>query len=335
MPKRLAGIFLCLLLANVFNYALGEWLEAHLPNWEERVDSTDGSTLTTAQYYQALEVDIDLDEARISLLRFYAYLDDGGRDNYLAWYESRTDFAEEPMLQNALAQVAAVNTVKYLALLLLITTGILLYGKGLRSQSWVTPVIYLALFSVTAALFGGLQAPVFWGVCTASYVVYFLSLLVFTPIYRTEWTETMRPILTTLVFLLAVMAWRGQELVDYWFWTSPLFRLAFVFTLLLSNYFHFVRLDAAFKAARLRTVTARLFAYGIPLGLTFSAVGLTLGLLGADAGAGIGIMNQELALLTGEFVESFNPNASFTLFFAGTTVLILSGIGYSVQRIAQ
>jgi hypothetical protein len=217
---------------------------------------------------------------------------------------------------------------------LLIVTVLLLYGRGLKESRVLTPVFYLIIFIGTIVLYGNLSAPLFTVVVGGFIVLYFAGLRAFLPIYHTEWVRLMRPGLTFSCFLLAVMAWRGPELVDYWFWTSQLFRLALVTVVLLTVFFHLSILASVLKAAKMNSIT-RLFAFGMPLGTALLIIGLVLGLYGDVAGAGLIKINHELVMLPPETVVGFNPDAPFILFFAGVMLLILGGIGYFIQKIAR
>ncbi|MEM9261687.1 MAG: hypothetical protein AAGA62_18750, partial [Bacteroidota bacterium] len=231
-----------MLLANVLNYALGEWLDRQIPNWTPPIATADGSTLNTSRYY------LDQGDTVLAgrpdeeaLMDFYAYLDHGGAAAYLDWRAARKELrgVATPLLQRAIAVADSNNTGKYLSLLLLIITGLLLFGRAFRESSWFTPVLHFGIILGTAALYGSLSSPFFTGLIAGSWLLYFGSLRLFLPIYHTEWSRLMRPLLSLCLFLLAAMAWRGPEVVDYWFWTSPLFRLALVTVLLFTVFFHF------------------------------------------------------------------------------------------------
>jgi len=337
VPNRLVGILGSLLLAYVLSYALGSWLDRQIPNLVPPVATVDGSTLNTSRFYEehpdtlpAAQPDAE------ALLDFYTYLDKGGRSAYQNWRTARADLRSSgsAFRLRALELADATNTGKYLSLLLLIITLLLLYGRGLKESSIITPVFYLLIFGGTIALYGNLSAPLFTGVVGGFLVLYFAGLRAFLPIYHTEWSRLMRPGLTFSCFLLAVMAWRGPELVDYWFWTSQLFRLALVTVILLTMFFHLSILASVLKAAKMDGIT-RLFAFGMPLGTALLVIGLVLGLYGDAAGGGLLQINHELVILPPETVASFNPDAPFVLFFAGVMLLILGGIGYFIQKIAR
>lgn len=337
MPSRLAGILFCVLLANVLNYALGSWLNRQVPNLAPPVATVDGSVFNTSRYYQDRpDTSLALTPDAEALIDFYTYLDQGGREAYANW---RTAFGDLNSSGNAFRLRAleiadASNAGKYLALLLLIVTLLLRFGRGLRETALLTPVLYFGIFVGTAALYGSLSSPLYTALIAGILLLYFGGLRLFLPIYHTEWSRLMAPGLTLCVFLLAVMAWRGPELVDFWFWTSPLFRLALVTVILLTVFFHLSIASNVLKAAKMDLVT-RLFAYGMPLGVATLVPGLFLGLYGKEAGDALQRLNFELTWLPPETVAGFNPEAPFVLFFAGVMLLILAGIGYFIQKIAR
>lgn len=337
MPSRLAGILFCILLANVLNYALGSWLDRQVPNLAPPVATVDGSSFNTSRYYVSRpDTSLALAPDAEALLDFYAYLDRGGHDAYTNWRTAFVDLSSSgsAFRLRALEVADGTNAGKYLALLLLIVTLLLRFGRGLRETSQLTPVLYLVIFAGTAALYGSLNAPLWIALVVGVLVLYFGGLRLFLPIYHTEWTRTMRPGLTLCVFLLAVMAWRGPELIDYWFWTSPLFRLGLVTVVLLTLYFHLSIISTVLTAANMDSIT-RLFAYGMPLGVATLVPGLFLGLYGKEAGDALQRLNYELTWLPPETVAGFNPDAPFVVFFAGVMLLILAGIGYFIQKIAR
>jgi hypothetical protein len=337
MPNRLIGIIFSVLLAYVLSYALGSWLDSQIPNLVPPVATVDGSTLNTSRYYAARpDTSLALQADAEVLLDFYNYLDQGGHEAYASWRAARTDLrsANDAFRLRALEIADANNAGKYLSLLLLVITLLLLFGKGLRETSWLTPALYLLIFAATAALFGSLSAWLFTATITVTILLYFGGLRLFLPIYHTEWTRTMRPGLTFCLFLLATMAWRGPELVDYWFWTSQLFRLGLVAVILLTLFFHLSIVASVLKAARMSTIT-QVFAFGMPLGVAVLIPGLVLGLYGRKAGTAIRDLNYELVLFPPETVAAFNPDAPFALFFAGVMLLIIGGIGYFIQKIAR
>ncbi|MEM6769549.1 MAG: hypothetical protein AAF597_03100, partial [Bacteroidota bacterium] len=150
----------------------------------------------------------------------------------------------------------------------------------------------------------------------------------------TEWVRMMRPLLTLQLFLLATMAFRGPELIEYWVWTSPLYRLGLTLILLLTVFFHLSIVATVLAKAKMESIT-RFFAMGMPLGFTLGAIGLFLGLYGADAGAGLVELNFELTTLPPATVSNFNPESPFILTGAGIILAIIAGIGYFIQRIAR
>lgn len=337
MPDRLVAILGSLLLAYVLSYALGSWLDRQIPGLLPPVATVDGSTLNTSRYYQNQpDTAVALKPDAETLLDFYTYLDRGGRTAYGNWRTARADLhtTNSAFRLRALEIADATNTGKYLSLLLLIITLLLYYGRALKESRPLTPVYYLLIFAGTTALYGSLSAPLFTTVVMGFLVLYFLGLRLFLPIYHTEWSRTLRPGLTFCCFLLAVMAWRGPELVDFWFWTSPLFRLVLVAVSLLTFVFHFSILSAVLKAAQMDGIT-RLFAFGMPLGVALLVPGLFLGFYGKQAGDALQTINHELVIFPPETVAGFNPDAPFVLFFAGVILLILAGIGYFIQKIAR
>jgi|GEM_PF-2047210 len=337
MSSRLAGILLCVLLANVLNYALGSWLERQMPELAPLAASVDGSAYNTSRYYENLpEAALALSPDAEALLDFYVYLDEGGRENYAQWRTAYDDLRESgnKFRLRALEIAHANNTGKYLALLLLIVALLLRFGHGLHETFLVTPLLYFGIFTGTAAIYGGMSSPLYTVLVAGTLLLYFGGLRLFLPIYHTEWTRLMRPGLTLCVFLLAVMAWRGPGLINYWFWTSPLFRLGLVTVVLLTVFFHLSILSSVLKAAKM-DFTTRLFAFGMPLGVATLVPGLFLGLFGKEAGDALQRLNFELVWLPPETVAGFNPDAPFVLFFAGVMLLILAGIGYFIQKIAR
>ncbi|MBC6994351.1 hypothetical protein QWY85_14120 [Neolewinella lacunae] len=326
-----------MLLANVVNYALGEWLERQTPGWAAPLPQADGSTFNTSRFFQArADTALATRPDAEALLDYYTYLDQGGSQAYLRWQAARQELraVSTPFLQRAFAVAAQANAGKYLALLLFIVTLLLLYGRGLRESNWSTPLLYFAINAGTAALFGSLVAPLFTAVMAGLWLLYFVGLRLYLPIYHTEWSRLMRPSLTLCLFLLAVMAWRGPQLLSYWFWTSPLFRLGLTLVTLLAVFFHWSILATVLKAAKM-DLTARFFAYGMPLGTATLILGLFLGLYGPVGGTALVQLNYELLVLPPATVSAFNPDAPFVLFFAGVMLLIISGIGYFIQRIAK
>lgn len=337
---RLAGIIFCVLFANVLNYALGRFLSDELALVTPPVAAVDGSTFNTSRYY--LEADASGFERTpggndaLTLLSFYAYLDGAGKQAYTTWRSNRASLASasDAFRLRAVDIADANNTGRYLSLLLLILTLLLLFGKGLKETNWWTPLWYLLIFGGTTVLYGSLSAWLFTATVMGTLLLYFLGLRLFLPIYHTEWTRLMRPGLTFCLFLLATMAWRGPELVDYWFWTSPAYRLGLVTTLLLTLFFHFSILRSVLITAKLDTLT-QVFAFGMPLGVAILIPGLMLGLYGSEAGDALRQLNYELVLLPPATVAGFNGEAPFVLSFAGVALMILAGIGYFIQKIAN
>lgn len=337
MRSRLVAIFACIVLANVVNYALGEWLDKQIPNWAPPVAQADGSTLNTSRFFvQRPDTSLALSADQETLLDFYTWLDGGGKVSYDNWRSASTNLTtvSTPFLKRALELADGNNAGRYLSLLLLAITVLLIWGKALKESSWLTPILYLGITLGTTALFGGLSSPLFTGTLAGSYVLYFAGLRLFLPVFNTEWCRMMRPFLTLQLFLLAIMAFRGPELVDYWFWTSPLFRLGLVLVLLLTILFHFSIVASVLKKGELGTI-ARYFAYGMPLGFMLSILGLFLGYYGGESGLSIRELNYELVLFTPKTVAGFNPEAPFLLTGAGILLGVISGIGYSIQRIAR
>lgn len=337
MPKRLVGILVCILLANILNFALGRWLTEKTAEWAPPVAVADGSTLNTSRYFQErADTTLAGSPDAEALLDFYTWLDRGGSDAYLTWEASRRDLraASTPFLQRALTVAESSNAGRYLSLLLLIITILLLWGRGLREQYFLTPFLYLGICTGTAALFGSLSSPMFTALIAGWLILYFGGLRLFLPIWHVEWSRLMRPSLTLCIFLLAAMSLRGPELVDFWFWTSPLFRLALVLVLLLTIFFHLTILVKVLETAKMDSL-ARLFAFGMPLGVATLILGVFLGYYGPVGGAAIQQLNYELVTLAPQTVAGFNPDAPFILAFAGIILLVFSGIGYYVQRIAR
>jgi len=335
--NRVIAIFVCLLLANVVNYALGEWLDGKFSVWTPDTAVVDGSTLLMSRHLdERPDTSLALGGAREALLDYYTWLDEGGSENYQNW---RTAFADDvstsdPFLQRALNLADNTNASRYLALLLLIVTVLLLWGKAFKESYWLTPLLFFGVTLGTIALYGSLDAPFYTLVVAGAYVVYFAGLRLFLPVFHTEWCRMMRPFLTLQIFLLAVMAFRGPELVDYWFWTSPLFRLAFTFVSLLTFFFHLAIVFNVLGKGLMGTA-ARYFGYGMPLGFVLIVLGLVLGFYGPAAGSSLLEVNFELVTLPQEIVAGINPEAPFLLTGAGILLSIVSGIGYFIQRIAR
>lgn len=337
MPDRLVGIVVCLLLANVVNYALGEWLDREIPGLLPPMPAADGSSLGTSSYYQnlpdtALAGPADAE----ALLDFYAYLDRGGAATYSDWRNARASLstATTPQRLRALEIADATNAGRYLALLLLILTGLAYLGGGLRETSRLAPLLYWLLFAATTGLYGALLAPVFTGLVAVLLLVYFGGLRLLLPIYPTEWIRLMRPGLTLCCFLLATMAWRGPELVDYWFWTSAAYRFGLVLVVLLTLFFHWSILHGILVKVK-QAGWFGAFSYAMPLGLTVLVAGLGLGILGPSLGGSLNRLNAELALLPAGTVAGWDQDAPFALFFAGVVLLVIAGIGYSIKKISR
>lgn len=335
MRNRLIAIFVCVLLANVVNYALGEWLDSALIG---RVTNTvtDGSTLVSSIKSDQSATEALPSPAEQTTVSFYQWLGSGGADNYAAWrsgLENR-DAATDPFLQRALDVMDNTNASRFAALLLLVVTLLLLWGKAFKESSWLTPFLYFGITLGTTALYGSLSAPFYTGVVVGTYSIYFLSIRLFLPVFHTEWCRMLRPFLTLQLFVLATMAFRGPELVDYWFWTSPLFRLGLTLVTLLSVSFHLTIVMKVLAKGNMDTI-ARYFGFGMPLGFTLIVLGLVLGFYGPEAGAAVQQINYELVTLPTEIVAGINPEAPFLLSGAGVLLAVVSGIGYFVQRIAR
>ena len=336
MPKRLVGIFVCLLLANVVNYALGKWVtdfresasqryEVDAMDWEHRRDIV------------RPEADKEMRQLLSLPTAYIIYLDAGGSDNLLAWEaiaNSTNASTTSPFFLRAFHLAKTFNTERILAIFLLITSLLLLWGGWLKETYWATPPLYFLISLGTAALYAHLDAPLFLSLYAGSWVIYYVGLRLALPIYHSEWSRLIRPSLTPHLFLLATIAWRGPDLVDLWFWTSPLYRLGLTFVVLLAAYFHFSMLIRVLAGAKMKRV-ARYFAVGIPLGMTLLAVGLFLGLYTPGGGTALSLLNYELVLLPAVFVDHISPDAPLVLALGGFLVLIACGIGYFVQRIAH
>ncbi len=137
MPKRLVGILVCILLANILNFALGRWLTEKTAEWAPTVAVADGSTLNTSRYFQErADTTLAGSPDAEALLDFYNWLDRGGSEAYLTWEASRRDLraASTPFLERALTVAESSNAGRYLSLLLLIVTILLLWGKGLGQR---------------------------------------------------------------------------------------------------------------------------------------------------------------------------------------------------------
>ena len=337
MRNRIIAIFVCLLLANVVNYALGNWIEDWFGKWEQAGLTIDGSTLTASRHSATRpDTSLALSSDREALLDFYNWLAAGGGDRYRTWRTAIADTttADTPFLRRALEIANRTNASRFWALLLLIGTGLLLWGKALRENYRLTPLLYFLIHLGTVALYGSLDAPLYTIVLAGGYLAYFGAIRLFLPVFATEWARMMRPFLTLQLFLLATMAFRGPELVDYWFWTSPLYRLGLTLVTLLSFYFHLSIVFRILGKGNMGTA-ARYFAYGMPLGFVFVLLGLVLGFYGPEAGASVREINFELVTLPPEIAAAINPEAPFLLTGAGILLGIVSGIGYFAQRIAR
>lgn len=337
MRNRLLAIFVCLLLANVVNYALGEWLSDGISNWSSPVAVMDGSSLNASRIItERPDTAISMGAAQEALLDFYTWLDAGGTENYQNWRTAMTDLPEvaEPFLARALAVADSTNTSRFLALILLIVTLLMLWGKAFKEGALLTPLLYFGVTLGTIGLYGSLSSPLFTAILGGCYLIYFVTLRLFLPIYQTEWARMMRPFLTLQLFLLATMAFRGPELVEYWVWTSPLYRLGVTMVTLLTVFFHLSIVATVLKKAEMERI-AQFFSFGIPLGFTLGILGLVLGFYGSEAGAGLGQINNELTVLPLDKVASIDPESPFLLSAAGIILAIFCGIGYFVQRIAR
>ncbi len=337
MSSRLIGIVVCLVVANVLNYALSSWLDGQITRWAPEVAVVDGSTLNTSRYYETRDDTVLAGTAsQEALLDFYTFLDQGGNTNYKAWKSAAAAIpgGQTEFTDRALAVAEQTNAVKYLSILLALTGLLLLYGGGLKEHSWLTPLLYWLLTTAAAALFGGLSAPVFTAGCAILFATYYGTIRVSVPIYHAEWSRLMRPGLNWLLFLLAAMAIRGHELVDFWFWTSPLFRLLGITVLLFTVLFHLSILTKVLQSAELDPAS-RVFAYGVPLGATALMAGLLLLLYGDAENNALVAMNRELVLLPPETVAGFDPNAPVVLAIAGALLLITGAIGYLIRRISR
>lgn len=351
MRNRLIVIFVCVLLANVVNYALGEWVEARVAIRSPGEVVVDGSSLTLSRYVRERpDTSLALTTGQEALFDFYTWLDEGGTDNYRLWRSALRDALldrddpeliersgvgrDEVFISRALQIADATNTSRYLSLLLLVIVVLLLWGKALKESSRLTPFLYLGITAGTTTLYGSLSAPLYTAVVVGSYVIYLGAVRLSLPVFHTEWCRMMRPFLTLQLFVLAIMAFRGPELVNYWFWTSPLFRLSLTLVTLLTFFFHLAIVMRVLKKGNMDTA-ARCFGYGMPLGLTLIVLGLVLGFYGPEAGASLARINFELMALPPETVAAVNPESPFLLSGAGILLSVVGGIGYFVQRIAR
>lgn len=352
MTSRLTGILLCLVLANVVNYAVGEWLDSRIPGWLPPALILDGSSLSSSLAYDALlagelpavaENAVPLNQV---LVPYYNYLDEGGGEQWLNWraaydkqyaeiVSQRQSESANQWRSNFLTMVDRTALGKFGSLLLLIVIALLLRGKWLREQHWWTPLLYTVFIAATAGLYSFFIAPLFLLIVVGSFVIYAGTIRLILPLYTYEWAKALRPFLTLVIFLLFMMSWRGPEYIDYLFWTSQLYRLGLVAVLLLTLFFHLSVLDRNLKNAEL-DLTSRITGYAMPLGLLIIFIGLVLGFYAADqAGGALFALNQELLIFSPSIVRGFDPEAPFILFFAGVGLLIIGGIGYFIQRIAK
>ena len=336
MPKRLVGIFVCLLLANVVNYALGEWVTDFRESALTPCTITEAEDLTRYQEKFTAEPHCEIQVLLSSPKEYFAYLDGGGSQRLLEWEATarQASTTNAPFSLRAFYLAKTFNTERILAIFLLLASLLLLWGGWLKETYWTTPPLYFLISLSTAALYAHLDAPLFLSLYAGSWMIYYVGLRLALPIYHSEWSRLIRPSLTPHLFLLATIAWRGPDLVDLWFWTSPLYRLGLTFVVLLAAYFHFSMLIRVLAGAKMKRV-ARYFAVGIPLGMTLLAVGLFLGLYTPGGGTALSLLNYELVLLPAVFVDHISPDAPLVLALGGFLVLIACGIGYFVQRIAH
>ena len=297
MASRLVGILACLLVANVLNYALGQWLDGRITQWTQgRTATVDGSSLNTSRYQAARgDTTLALDAPREALLDYYNWVDEGGNRAYAHWRAATTALpptvgATDPTVGRALALAGRTNVAKYLSLLLLLASLLLLYGGMLDERHWLAALLYAAVTILTAYFYGRLISPVWTGFVALCFVVYYGAIGLCLPLYRAEWIRTLRPSLTPALFLLGVMALRGPGLVDYWFWTSPLFRLLLLTVLLFAAFFHLAILTKVMRTAGLDR-NSRILAYGMPLGIVATVAGLALGFYGSGPVNGLTAIN--------------------------------------------
>ncbi|PHI19484.1 hypothetical protein CEQ90_12355 [Lewinellaceae bacterium SD302] len=351
MPSRLIGILLCLVLANVVNYAVGEWLDSRIPGWLPPEASLDGSSLSSSLAYQKLlDGELPATETNASpltkvIIPYYGYLAEGGGENWLAWRAAYDAHYGEIVGQsgsqeantwrsNFLTMVDRTALCKYGSLLLLIVLALLLRGNLLKEQHWWTPLIYALGVGLTAGLYTCFAAPLWLIIVVVSFLIYAVALRLMLPIYNYEWSKSLRPFLTLVFFLLAMMSWRGPEWIDYLFWTSQLYRLGLTLVVLLTLFFHWSILDKTLRNAEL-DLTSRITGYAMPLGTLAIYLGLILTFYNASRGGAMAALNREILFLSPSVVSSFNPESPFVLFFVGVGMLILGGIGYFIQRIAK
>lgn len=351
MPNRLIAILLCLVLANVVNYAIGEWLDSKIPGWLPPKASLDGSSLSsTLAYQQLLNGELPASSTNAAplakvIVPYYGYLAEGGGDNWLTWRtaydvhygeiigQSGSD-EDNAWRNNFLTLVDRTAMGKYGSILVLIALLLLLRGGLLKEQNWWTPLVYTAAIGLTAGLYTCFFAPLWLFVVIGSFLVYAIALRFMLPIYTYEWSKSLRPFLTLVLFLLAMMSWRGPEWIDYLFWTSPLYRLGLVAVILLTLFFHWSILDKNLRHAEL-DLTSRITGYSMTLGILAVFIGLILTFYNASNGGALGVLNREILFLSPSVVRGFNPESPFILFFVGIGMLIVGGIGYFIQRIAK
>ncbi len=348
MSHKLVGILLVLVVANVFNYFANEWLNRRIPGWLPAVAVFDGSSLTSTVAYadwQAGKPVLPAGQGLDAILpAYYSYLDQGGSERWLAWRQAYAanqvmvrSMPSNPSAQHWRNQLLKVMDrsafSKYGSFFLLGLTILLLVGNWLRPQYWWTPLFYLGLVVATAAVYTSFSAPFFTALVGLAFMVYALGLRLSLPIYTYEWVKALRPFLTFLLFLLAMMSVRGAEWIDYLFWSSPLYRLTFISMLGLSLFFHWSLLAQQLRNAKL-DVYGQVLGYGMPLGFTVLLLGLLLGFFRQGGDNALMILNRELLFFSPELVASFPIQQVFVLFFAGVVLLIGGGIGYFIQRIA-
>lgn len=349
MSHKLAGIVLVLVAANVVNYFANAWLDERIPGWLPPIAVMDGSSLTSTLAFKDLQAGKSLLPAGKGLdailPAYYRYLDQGKGEQWLAWrqaYEANyaavvnTVSAQSSHRWRAqlLTTLDRSALSKYASIFVLALTILLLFGNYLRPQYWWTPLYYLLLVVATAAIYTAFAAPLFTGLLGGAFLIYALGLRISLPIYPYEWVKTLRPFLTFLFFMLGMMAIRGPEWVDYLFWTSPLYRLAYISMLGLALFFHWSLLEQQLANARL-DIYGRVLGYCVPLGFTTMALGLVLGFSSYGGENSLQILNRELLFFSPEIAATFPINQVFVLFFAGVVLLIGGGIGYSIQRIAR
>lgn len=351
MPNRLLGILLCLVLANVVNYGVNQWLDKKIPGWLPPQSSLDGSSLSSSLAYQGL-LEGKLPASEINgaplakvLIPYYDYLAEGGGERWLTWRKTydehygavvtqQGDEAEQAWNTRFLRLVDRTAPVKYASILLFIVILLLLRGGMLKEQYWWTPLAYALFIAATAALYTAFDAPAYLALIVGSFVLYAAALRFILPIYTFEWSKSLRPFLTLVLFFLFFMGWRGPEWIDYLFWTSQLYRLGLVSVVLLTLFFHWDILHKNLENASL-DLTSRITAYAMPLGILAIFLGIFLGFFRSGSNGSMFALNQELLLFTPDIVKGFNPDMPFVLFFAGVALLIIGGIGYFIQRIAK